>query len=274
MNKIELITIGADPELFLINDNNEGVPSEEYFKGDKNYPFSLEKELGKGFNILCDNVMVEYNIPPVINKEDFIDSNKKVLKYINEVTPDYIHIDISASKYFNKDKLQSKLARTFGCAEDYTVYDLSKINKVKASKNNTLRTAGGHLHIGYSNISMNNSINLIKLMDLYLGVPSILIDADTERRKMYGNAGSFRPKPYGFEYRTLSNFWLQNATTMTWVWNQIQKVFEKINGNLDFLVDEEKNIVKCINNQDFILASELCEKHNIELIEIIKKEKY
>ena len=39
-------------------------------------------------------------------------------------------------------------------------------------------------------------------MDLFLGVPSILIDPDTERRKMYGKAGDYRLKEYGRRNKT------------------------------------------------------------------------
>ncbi|CAN5950618.1 unnamed protein product [Sphagnum jensenii] len=33
-------------------------------------------------------------------------------------------------------------------------------------------------------------------------------------------AGAFRPKPYGVEYRVLSNRWLSNPALMRWVYNQ------------------------------------------------------
>jgi hypothetical protein len=61
---------------------------------------------------------------------------------------------------------------------------------------------------------------LVKQLDSYLGLPSLLFDRDTLRRKMYGQAGAFRPKPYGVEYRVLSNAWLLNENRMRFVFNQ------------------------------------------------------
>jgi hypothetical protein len=49
------------------------------------------------------------------------------------------------------------------------------------------------------------------MLDLRLAVPSLIWDKDKKRRLLYGKAGCFRPKPYGMEYRTLSNAWLNPA---------------------------------------------------------------
>lgn len=54
-----------------------------------------------------------------------------------------------------------------------------------------------HIHIGYDNPTIDFSKLLIRYMDMYLGVPSVLIDTDVNRRKYYGNAGSFRLCAYG-----------------------------------------------------------------------------
>jgi hypothetical protein len=40
---------------------------------------------------------------------------------------------------------------------------------------------------------------------------------------MYGAAGAFRPKPYGVEYRVLSNAWLQSEELMAWVYRTTTK---------------------------------------------------
>jgi hypothetical protein len=42
------------------------------------------------------------------------------------------------------------------------------------------------------------------------------------RRELYGKAGAFRPKPYGVEYRVLSNRWLNSEALIRWVYNQSQ----------------------------------------------------
>ena len=60
---------------------------------------------------------------------------------------------------------------------------------------------------------------MTRQLDISLFLPSLLFDDDTERRKLYGFPGSFRPKQYGVEYRPLSNKWLRNEVLMTWVFN-------------------------------------------------------
>jgi hypothetical protein len=60
-------------------------------------------------------------------------------------------------------------------------------------------------------IEMDNDHNyLIRLLDFFVGIPTVLLDnpeQQRQRRKQYGMAGSYRTPDHGFEYRTLSNFW-------------------------------------------------------------------
>jgi hypothetical protein len=61
---------------------------------------------------------------------------------------------------------------------------------------------------------------LAKLMDIMVGIPSVLLDRNplaAERRKLYGRAGEYRTPPHGFEYRTLSNYWLRAYPLMSLV---------------------------------------------------------
>ena len=38
---------------------------------------------------------------------------------------------------------------------------------------------------------------MVKLLDIFLGIPSVIIDPDKKRRKLYGKAGAFRLTKYG-----------------------------------------------------------------------------
>jgi len=257
------ITIGSDPELFLINENGVGIPSEEYFKGSKEDPTDLKG----GYMILCDNVMVEYNIPAVKTADDFVNAHKKMFNYIEKNTPDYIFIDVSPSKFFIKEKLQGEKAKEFGCEPDFSAW-LQEENE-KPDPEEGLRSCGGHIHVGYPNPEMDNSEFYIRLMDYFLGVPSVLLDEDTKRRTMYGKAGCCRFKPYGFEYRTLSNFWLTDEKTIKWVFNQVHKMFEFANNNLTFDFPDREEIQECINTSNKQLAEKLINKYNIKLPNLV-----
>jgi hypothetical protein len=260
-NKVnkEDVTIGSDPELFIVNENDVGIPSEEYFNGSKDKP----TDLGGGFQILCDNVMVEYNIPAVKSADEFVAAHKKMFDYIAANTPDYISVDVSASKMFIKDKLQSEKAKEFGCEPDFSAW-LRDENQ-PPNPEEGLRSCGGHIHVGYPKPDMEQSEFYIRLMDYFLGVPSVLIDKDIKRRTMYGKAGCCRFKEYGFEYRTLSNFWLKDEKITRWAYNQIFKMFDFANANPEFDFADKDDIQECINTSNVELAKKLMAKYGVEV---------
>lgn len=123
----------------------------------------------------------------------------------------------------------------------------------------------GHIHIGYDDHDIETSLEIIKAMDLFLGVPSILLDEDKERRKLYGNAGCFRIKPYGVEYRTLSNFWIASEELTNWVFEQTLKAIEFVNNGHQISKELGKKIQDCINNQNVETATEIVEELNINI---------
>ena len=63
-------------------------------------------------------------------------------------------------------------------------------------------------------------VEMAKAMDYLTGNTCVLLDRDpraAERRKLYGRAGEYRTPPHGFEYRTLSNFWLRSVQLTSFV---------------------------------------------------------
>lgn len=172
-----------------------------------------------------------------------------------------------ASARYPRRALNSEAAKRFGCAPDYCAYDL-KVNEVADGADQTnLRTAGGHIHFAHPIFEdPMRIIAMIKLMDLHLGVPSILKDDSAEaaeRRHLYGKAGAHRPKNYpGGEYRALSNFWSQNEDGIKWVYAQTQKCLELVLAgqtvaSLDF---DEQEVRRTINEADKDTALKLLEK--------------
>lgn len=130
-----------------------------------------------------------------------------------------------SAAYVSHDLAHSDNGLCFGCDPDMNAYTRT-LQRPKINPSDTLRTAGGHVHIGTEAKTIQDQVALAKLCDLYLGVPSVLLDKDTTRRRMYGKAGSFRPKPYGIEYRVLSNFWAFSERHIAWVYNQVEEVVE------------------------------------------------
>ena len=271
MSKIDKVSLGADPEFFLLDTtSNTIVSAEGLIGGTKDQPIPISEN---GHAIQEDNVMAEFNIPPCIDAKTFNRELKFVIDSINDRLPGHLVPCIKPSNEFDESVLTSEQAKMFGCDPDYNVWEMRENKAPEAST--TLRTCGGHIHVGYADHTMEDSEFIIQAMDLFLGVPSIIMDTDTRRREMYGKAGSFRFKDYGVEYRTLSNFWIATENLRKWAFNNTMKAIEWLNAGGEFSEQLQERIVDCINNQNVELARELVKEFNIEIVEVNQeKENY
>lgn len=261
------ITLGCDPELFL-KDSATGkiVSAEGLIGGTKEEPRPISKK-NRGFAVQEDNIMVEFNIPPAKTNQEFKDNINFVLNYLNkELKIKGYKLECKASHLMDKKFLQTDQAKTFGCEPDYNVY-LQDINP-EIGDVGRLRSCGGHIHIGGYDPTEERTERVIKAMDIFLGLPSVWLDSDTRRRRMYGTAGSFRFKPFGCEYRSLSNFWTGSDELMTWAFdNTILAVNTALNYDLGGLDEYNGQIREAINNSDVDLAKAVY----AELMEEIKE---
>jgi hypothetical protein len=78
---------------------------------------------------------------------------------------------------------------------------------------------------------------------------------------MYGQAGAFRIKPYGMEYRVLSNAWLQTPELMGWVYDNTIKALSNLMGGGE-CPPEVRDV---INTSDVNAARDLCAFNGISL---------
>ena len=126
----------------------------------------------------------------------------------------------------------------------------------------------GHIHVGYDNHDIEYSANIIKAMDLFLGVPSVIIDKDTKRKLLYGKAGAFRPQPWGCEYRVLSNFWIFDRELRKWAFNSTLTALYRTD-EISNLIEKDSNlsnsIINCINKADKNEAYKLINKFKINM---------
>jgi hypothetical protein len=253
MNLIQNVLRGADPELFLrAIDTNFPVTSIGLIGGTKKEP----RQLGGGFALQEDNVTVEFNIPPAENKEKFIASIEYVLGYLRaELEPKGLKLDISATMDFEIADLQHPQAQELGCEPDTNAWTGRNNPRPRAPE--TLRSSGGHLHIGYENPTIEVSTEIIKAHDLFCGVGSLVYDADVRRREIYGKAGACRFKGYGVEYRTLSNFWIKSPELMALMYEQSEKAVDFVNAGKTIDRYWGNKIIRCINNGDMGLLAEI-----------------
>lgn len=257
------ITIGADPELFIINEKTKKVVSSiGLIPGEKGNPY-VPDNVPAGFGLETDNILAEFNIPPVNNEGAFINNIEYMKQYIDtfvkSVNPD-LGILCAASKIVDKNQLQSPQAKLFGCDVDYNVYTASPNPKPKGNSTN-LRSAGFHIHIGYNNPNIDTSLALVKYLDMYLGVPSVVYDRDKKRRSLYGKAGCFRLTSYGCEYRVLSSAMMKDVDTLHIVWKQLEKAISSYLTHQPLA--DFTSIINAINESDITLAKKLISTYNI-----------
>lgn len=261
--RLNKITIGADPELFIINEKTKKVVSSVgKIPGEKGNPY-VGDDMPAGFGLETDNILAEFNIPPVTDEVSFVNNIEYMKQYIDKfvknIDPNY-GILCAASKTVDKNQLQSPQAQLFGCDIDYNAYTEAPNPKPEGSKTN-LRSAGFHIHIGYENPNIDTSVLLVKYLDMYLGVPSVIYDKDKRRRSLYGKAGCFRLTSYGVEYRVLSSAMMKDVESLQFVWRQLKKALAAAAKGVS-LVDSSY-VVKAINESDDTLAQKIINTYDI-----------
>ena len=170
---------------------------------------------------------------------------------------------INASATLDESELNNDIARLAGCEPDFDVWKEGMNQPADLSTTN-LRVCGGHISIGWDNPTQEQQIDMVKAMDATVGLESILLDSDTERKKLYGKAGCFRFREYGIEYRSLSNFWIKSDESLKWAWNTTLKAIDLLNTDKINEIKELGNyIVEAINTNNKELTQELLNKIKI-----------
>jgi hypothetical protein len=271
--QVKLLAVGADVEQFL-RDKKTGnpVPCIQLIGGTKIAPIPILDHVEPGFALQEDNVMLEYNIPPARSAYEFSYNIKRIQEEIGmKVKGMGLVPAIESSMRFTEEQLDHEQARVFGCEPDFNAWTRTENPSPKGSEEiKTLRTAGAHIHISFSvdgkECSWPEHIPYIEAivmgLDLKLGVPSILLDRDKDRRKMYGKAGAFRHKPYGLEYRVMSNWWTKKPEYTVFVYEIVQSIFKGLNRSgveqyLASLKQMQEQIVHIINAGDEVQANKM-----------------
>ncbi len=238
--------IGADPELFLCNAQGKLISSIGLIGGTKDEPKPISPV---GHAIQEDNVSVEFNIPPSDSRREFVEHIDFVLSHLRGRAAELnlqFAVGVAAAS-FDPDQLMTPEALVFGCEPDFNAWT-GRVNPRPFCEDATLRSCGGHVHVQIPD-GLNRE-EVVKAMDVFLGVPSVELDKDTKRRQLYGKYGAYRPKSYGAEYRTLSNFWIWEKQLTEWVYDQTQRALEFVANGKWVLKKHERLIKNAINNGD------------------------
>ncbi len=251
--------LGTDAELFLFSEEkNKFIPVCGLVGGTKDEPLPITD---KGHGLQEDNCLLELTIPPCKTSEEFMDHIGFVKNYIKDsvLKPLGLIPIYQSVAEFDESDLTSPQSKHLGCNPDYNAW--THLENIVELPNPLKRCSGMHVHCGYDNPDAGTSIKLIRAMDLFLGVPSVLLDEDTERRTMYGKAGAYRFKRYGVEARILSGFFLSSDELIKWVFDSTIKAIDFV--NIGGEVTNPDHIIKCINTSDRELAKEIMEDYRI-----------
>lgn len=240
-------TIGADPEIF-VGRQGKFVSAHGLVRGTKDEPFKVEKGA-----VQVDGMALEFNIDPAESAEQFQDHLDAVQDQLRSMIGDLEFLSESSvtfDKEFTADIPYENL--DLGCEPDFNAYTNRPNPKPDASA--LMRTVGGHVHVGGFHTTAPESFEqlmrssaLAKQLDQTLGVYSLFWDKDDSRRSMYGQAGCFRPKPYGMEYRTLSNQWIFSPTLVKFVYNAVEEALTNLHQGVETVVADAREIINTSN---------------------------
>ena len=244
-------SLGADPE-FFVHSGQRFISAIGLIPGSKYDP----EPIPCGSAIQVDNVACEFNTVPATCAQSFSDNVASPLSYIEDLlkAQNYM-LSREAYTVFDNDQLDNDEARMAGCEPDFCAYT-QEMNTPPDYGNRNDRSVAGHVHIGVT-LEDGEELALVKALDLFVTIPGLHCESN-QRRQLYGKAGCYRPKEYGLEYRTPSNFWIFSDARRHWMFNQVEQAITHFRtttlpGNLEAV----------INNHDIEEAQHLIASYNL-----------
>lgn len=213
---MQTILMGADPEVALVR-NGSIVPCVGLIPGSKKNPYPVEGS-AVGLMLQEDNVSLEYNFKPVpielfAAASDVAISEVKLA--VRNLLGNEYDIHLTDAFAFRPEQLQSEQAKAFGCDPDFLAYSRGDMRPaLDPKKVGNLRSFAGHIHIGYDRDKCPTpDWAIVQGMEAFCYALQCVNgwDMQPHRRQTYGLPGLYRPKEYGLEYRTPSNFWVQRT---------------------------------------------------------------
>jgi hypothetical protein len=206
---------GSDPEFFLSrNDQTKsaiGILPSKKNCWDKN-----------GNKFYFDNVLAEIAIKPGYDLNEVLKNTHEALKELASLVFPAV-FEVKSAEYMPEHELKDRLSLTAGCEPEYDVYSLKSISPPEEIISKTsLRTAGGHIHLGLKNRRIYDLFDIVRMMDLFVAVPCLFLDTDSfskQRKKIYGRSGSHRIPNHGLEYRVLGNFWFSSPSHLSLIYS-------------------------------------------------------
>jgi hypothetical protein len=257
------ILVGADPEVFY-REQGQLVSAYGLIEGDKANPHLVDNGA-----VQVDGMALEFNIDPAGDVIDWVYNIQTVMAQLEAMVEG--ELDISPIAEFGHEyiAMQPRKASELGCDPDFNAWTGEE--NVPPDVKSPFRTGAGHVHVGFcegrapddpGHLGVCETI--VQQLDARLGLMSLLLDDCTKRREMYGQAGAYRPKSYGVEYRVLSNFWLKSQSLMEWVFLTVTDAIKDLEEGYAW-VEEYPEIREIINTSDVAAATAIITKEGWEI---------
>lgn len=218
-------TLGTDPEIFAM-DKGKLLPAFEFLPpktapDTSIYWDGFQAEFKLDYVPICQNNLVQ------AVREQLMALDLRVKKHSKTAKLSLVNVLRIPDEMLKKAAYEHV---QLGCEPSFNAYGLE--GKIAGNPRELkFRCVGGHMHFGTWNVRPKYD-RMAKFLDKILGVWSVgaaqALDSRI-RREYYGLPGEHRrpiygkdgygKNQYGFEYRSLSNFWLANPATMQATWD-------------------------------------------------------
>lgn len=242
------LTFGTDPEVaaYYMKDDTMYVQPAPFFrkelgleaqKPNSKHPVYLEEY---GIVVMEDGVAFEFTIPPTSDPRSMYDHIQDAKSMLDSILSPVGHqfvvlptLNYEIERFLTVDD-EYKMCLIFGCDPDKDAILPDYVCQVIDALQHPYRYFGGHFQIGCSNPVGTRLIHtyyepFIKLLAVFLGnlVTSRNSKPELERirAKLYGQPGRYRLQPWGIEYRTPSNNWIDSVTTMRQMFEAAKTAF-------------------------------------------------
>lgn len=219
------VLIGTDAEFFLLDNTGSPLSAEGLIGGSKwNKNIHEEGE----YTTEEDGLACEIGIKPATTAEEF---SQRIDKALRNVTGRGFNISLNSSEKFDEAVRNTPQGIESGCMPSLDTYRKA-VNAPLNHFEDEYRYSGAHIHIsfGFSDNEWHKHIDpdlFIMSMDHHLGIPYMKEEGILGNTvHPYRRLGQWRMKPYGAEYRTLSNRWIFSKTTRKDVFNRTKKAVE------------------------------------------------
>lgn len=264
--KVKNYLIGSDVEFFLMDKTSRQIVSAEgLIKGTKRSPHKFDKD-NSFYATSLDNVMAEGNIPPAKTPLEFYQNVEKLRKYIDSMIPQNLETVAIPAARLDFEYLMTENAQIFGCDPSSNCWTGESVRPQPSGDN--LRSAGFHIHVGYDGPRKKTNQLIARAMDLFIGVPSILMEPENERKKVgYGCAGNYRDQKHGMEYRTTSSYFASEQRLIEWCFQNTEHAINFVNeGGVEEISELGEAIQATINSEDKGLAQRFVNRFNIPVL--------